>query len=270
MKKSNRIARKGDTAPKSAQAKQTAARKGAVPPKAPRAKHAAPPALPCHRLAPRTAAETRELRAFTANLGIHLGSCVFASGDVQHLFRSDAHFFEVTEAMAVAWSRGRSYGLGETLWHHRVSLAEYVKRRPKLKLSRTFHFEPLPKAEAAEWAEQTGVAERLALEDKRDLWGADEADGKSKGRLVLSTVRRSDGGGRERIYNRCGSFTLEDEETGETRPITREDVVFRLRNFAILPALEKAVPAGFERDFKLACRGEDAEESPTDPADVLG
>lgn len=268
MKKSNRIARKSATAPSRAQAKRPAAspaKSTGVPGK----KNAPSLVLPCHRLAPRTPAQTRELQAFTANLGTHLATCVFARGDVQHLFKK-TQFIMVTETLNVPWPRGKVFGLSETLWEFRLLLADFVKRRPLVSFGRLFDFETLPREEIALWAEENGVAERLPLAVRRDLWGDDEAEGRTKGLLVLSTVRTSDRGGRERIYNRCGSFTLENEETGEAKPITREDVVFRLGNFVVLPLLDSKLPPGLRDEFHLEARESRDADYPAEPADILG
>ncbi len=280
MKTTNRVAGKGDSKRPRAQSKasrrpakvaQTRATRNGSLGRLPKgaAKPAAAQKPPCHRLAPRSAAECAELKAFTANLGAYVASCVFAGGDVQHLYQSGPHFFMVTEALAVRWADGREFGLSETLWNDRVSLAEFVKSRPAANFSRVFAFEPLPPGEIAEWAERNEVAERLPIDVKRALWGRDEADGEGSARLVLSTVRTTDHGGRERIYARCGSFTLEIEATGEVRPISRDDVVFRLRNFLVLPLLQTKVPPGFHEDFNLACLSDSEDRSPAEPADVL-
>ena len=225
------------------------------------------PALPCHWLAARTPAQTRELRTFIANLGEHLGTCVFAGGDAQHLFRlRSGPFVIVTEAVNIPRARTK-YGLSETLWHFHISLADYVKRRPGLSFGRSYDFEPMPKDEVAVWAERTGVAAGLPLDVKRLLWGADEADGKTKGRLIIQTSRGEEKRDVRRIYNCCGSFTEEIEETDQTRPISRADVAFVLRNLRIIPVVESNLPACFRDDFRVSSY-EDG-DMPAEPTDVL-
>ncbi len=104
------------------------------------------------------------------------------------------------------------------------------------------------------------------MEVKRDLWGSDEADGKTKGRLILCSVNAETGGDRRRIYDRCGCFVEEIEKSGEIKPISREDVVDRLREAIIQPALNK-LPSEFAGDLRVAFR--DFSGRPVESADTL-
>jgi len=258
------------TAEKSAQAKRPTAKpaKSRQASTAKTQKPAVASALPCHRLAPRTAAQTRELQNFTANLGAHLASCIFAGGDVEHLFqRSGGQFLIVTEAVNVAGTGVRGRGLAETLWERRVTLADYVKRRPGVTFGRFFAFEVLPPEEIAVWAEEAEVAASLPTAVRRLLWGEDEVAGKTKGRMILSTVRTSDRQDRICIYARAGEYFEENEETGETKSIDRSSVESRLRIYVVLPWIDQRLPLSFRRDFQVFRR--DDEDSPAEPADVL-
>ncbi|MDR3401822.1 MAG: hypothetical protein P4L99_04915 [Chthoniobacter sp.] len=263
MKKSNRIERKGAIRARQAQAKR--------PVKTPARKSrphsiATPWNFPYHKLAPRSPVELRELRAFTANLGEYLGSCVFASGDADHLFRRCGQFYLVGEWLRALQPSTKRHTVHNALAGAGLTLEEYLECLPKTRFERRFGFEPLGNDEVNRWAEKTGVAERLPMEIKRAIWAIDEVDGKTKGRLILCSVNSETGRDRRRIYDRCGSFVEEIEESGETKPIRREDVVERLRDAIIRPALNK-LPREFEGDLHVAFR--DYGARPAEPVNTL-
>ncbi|MEP6667901.1 MAG: hypothetical protein ABJF10_02045 [Chthoniobacter sp.] len=253
MKKSNRIERKGATRARQAQEKRPA--KASVPPKA----------FPCHRLAPRSPAELRELIHYTANLGEHVVSRVLSGGDVQHLYAHNDDLLMVQESVLFA-ERGGRRSLSESLWDCRRSLASFLKHRPRLRFIRHLSFEVMRDADVMTWAERMEVGARFSPELRRRLWGQEEAEGTTKGRLILRTVNRSDGGDRRTIYDRCGVFTLEIEETGETKAMEREDVLSDLYQMIARPLLEERIPAVFRSEFRVEfC---DREEHAAEAKDV--
>jgi len=118
------------------------------------------PPWPCHRLIPRTEEQTCELAAFTAHLGEHLASVVHRSGCVGHLYRDITQFYRVTEWLSFYERDGRTRrNLDETLEHRGLTLAEFLKRRPRVTLHRSFFFDPLDKGEAARWWEDGDIAQ---------------------------------------------------------------------------------------------------------------
>ncbi len=206
------------------------------------------PGLPCHRLAQPTSAERAELATFTANLGTFTASCVYESGNVEHLFIAGPHCFIVVEALSLHdRADGRLRTVEEFLEHHALTLGELVQRRREIQWQRDIAFEPIDDEALAQWATRSGVASQLPAWLRIRLWGAEEAAGESLGR---PEARWREGDGEHCLYSCGGSFT----ETVGAAALRRIDYAAArtlVHRHVVVPALREAIPPSFTGDFGL-------------------